>query len=141
MRNGVALTDADRWDWLVNLRLAASARLDDGSSGVVLTCSALKRKYRDVIRIAAYNDHDVLIHFIYLQAPEDVLLQRVGARQDHFMKSSMVESQLKSLEKPSSDEHDIHSVDVSGSSSEVQQVASETVWAILAQDLDMGATA
>ena len=141
MQNGIALTDADRWDWLVNLRLEASAKLNAGSSGVVLTCSALKRKYRDVIRIAAYNDHDVLIHFIYLRASEAVLLQRVGARQNQYMKSSMIQSQLQSLEEPSIDERDVHSIDVSGSRGDVQQLVAERVGSVFAQDLDMGASA
>ena len=51
-----------------------------GGDSVVVTCSALKRKYRDVIRVAPYYFHDVLVHFIYLRATESVLLARVQAR-------------------------------------------------------------
>ncbi|KAF2667640.1 shikimate kinase [Microthyrium microscopicum] len=137
MRAGVPLADADRWDWLVNLREAAEQELDTGCSGVVLTCSALKRKYRDVIRIAQYNEPSLLIHFIYLRASEEVLLQRVAQRQGHYMKQSMVQSQLQSLEEPRK-EYDVHSIDVSGTPNEVQTMAFETVRAILAQDIDQG---
>ncbi|PQE14830.1 thermoresistant glucokinase family carbohydrate kinase protein [Rutstroemia sp. NJR-2017a WRK4] len=60
MSKGIPLTDADRWDWLTALREESLRRLTSGSDGVVLTCSALKRKYRDVIRVAPYYDRDVL---------------------------------------------------------------------------------
>ena len=72
MSEGVALTDADRWDWrLIQLREEAVLALDSGAAGVILDLlSALKRKYRDVIRVARYNDHDVRVHFIYLRASE-----------------------------------------------------------------------
>ncbi|PBP15520.1 glucokinase [Diplocarpon rosae] len=60
MSRGIPLTDADRWDWLIRLRTEAMARLaSTGAQGVVLTCSALKRKYRDVIRVAPYYSHDL----------------------------------------------------------------------------------
>ncbi|KAK6843154.1 glucokinase [Apiospora arundinis] len=52
MRNGIPLTDADRWDWLTLLREESLRQLSKGNESVVLTCSALKRKYRDVIRVA-----------------------------------------------------------------------------------------
>ncbi|KAJ8128547.1 hypothetical protein O1611_g5087 [Lasiodiplodia mahajangana] len=76
MASGIPLTDADRWDWLTLLREESLRRLASGAKGVVLTCSALKRKYRDVIRVAPYFSHDVVLHFIYLHAPEAVLLER-----------------------------------------------------------------
>ncbi|KAI9765246.1 MAG: hypothetical protein M1835_007431 [Candelina submexicana] len=134
MSAGIPLTDADRWDWLVLLRQKAMERLSSGSSGVVLTCSALKRKYRDVIRIASYNDHDVLVHFVYLHADEKVLLQRVKARQGHYMKDSMVKSQFKSLEEPADEERDVLGVDVSRSLTEVQRMALSRVQQVLADD-------
>ncbi|KAL9117340.1 MAG: hypothetical protein Q9187_006122, partial [Circinaria calcarea] len=96
MAQNIPLTDIDRWDWLIALREAAVARLSLSASsatkphtGVVVTCSALKRRYRDVIRIAAYNDHNVVVHFIYLRADEEVLMKRVLARKGHYMKSAM----------------------------------------------------
>lgn len=98
-------------------------RLNEGAHGVVVTCSALKRKYRDVIRVAAYYDSSILIHFIYLDAPEEVLLQRVSARQGHYMGANMVHSQFDILERPSDDEKDVFSIDVSRSIEEVKRDA------------------
>ena len=134
MAKGVPLTDADRWDWLVLLRQNAMEKLTSASStGVVLTCSALKRKYRDVIRVAAYFDHNVEVHFVYLRASEEVLLQRVKARQGHFMKDTMVHSQFKSLEEPKEDEIDCLFVDVNDRSLQaVQRDALRTVQEVLA---------
>jgi len=123
MANGIALTDADRWDWLVLLRQKAVQELEHGAAGVVVTCSALKRKYRDVIRIASYNDRNVLVHFIYLKAPKEVLMARVMARQGHFMGANMVESQFASLEEPTVDETDVVTVDVTAAMPEVQASA------------------
>lgn len=113
MANGIPLSDADRWDWLTALRDESLRQLASGAEGVVLTCSALKRKYRDVIRVAPYYSHDVVLHFIYLHAPESVLLERVGLRQNHYMGANMVHSQFSILEPPTAEETDVISVDVS----------------------------
>lgn len=121
MASGHPLTDADRWDWLIVLREEALKTLKT-NRGVVLTCSALKRKYRDVIRVAAYHNPDLRINFIYLNASEAILMDRVKARSGHYMKDSMVHSQFQSLEAPLADESDILSVDASGTSSEVQKL-------------------
>ncbi|KAI1415554.1 gluconokinase-like protein [Hypoxylon sp. FL1857] len=123
MRNGIPLTDADRWDWLTALREESLRRLEAGDSGVVLTCSALKRKYRDVIRVAPYFSSDVELHFIYLHAPEEVLLKRVTARQGHYMGANMVHSQFDILEPPTRDEIDVISIDVAQSIEEVDKEA------------------
>ena len=134
MAKGTPLTDADRWDWLTALREASLRKLDGGSAGVVLTCSALKQKYRDVIRVAGYFDHSLLIHFIYLSAPESLLLARVGARQNHYMGAGMVASQFDILEPPGPNERDVISVDVSGSLEEVQREALARVLSIMAEE-------
>ena len=112
MSKGIPLTDADRWDWLTQLREEAITRLSSQNSGVVLTCSALKRKYRDVIRVAPYYAHNILVHFIYLHATEEVLLQRVMARKGHYMGANMVHSQFDILEVPGKDEADVIKLDV-----------------------------
>jgi len=135
MRAGIPLADADRWDWLINLREEAVDALDNGANGVVLTCSALKKKYRDVIRVARYNDHDVRVHFIYLRASEELLLQRVKARKGHYMKSSMIKSQLQCLEEPEKKERDVHSIDVNGTPVEVQKLALDALAGVLLADL------
>ncbi|KAI0913740.1 thermoresistant gluconokinase [Ustulina deusta] len=123
MANGIPLTDADRWDWLTLLREESLKQLASGAEGVVLTCSALKRKYRDVIRVAPYFTHDVQLHFIYLHASEDVLLERVESRQGHYMGANMVRSQFEILEPPTAEETDVISIDVSGSIQGVFSVA------------------
>ena len=144
MSQGMPLTDEDRWDWLIKLRDDAVTRLTRSSKGqsatrqhdgVVVTCSALRHRYRDVIRIAAYNDHKVRVHFIYLRADEDILLQRVGARKGHFMKSSMVRSQMEMLEEPGKDEQrDVLEVDCGPAITEVQRTVLATVREALAED-------
>ncbi|KAK3693853.1 P-loop containing nucleoside triphosphate hydrolase protein [Podospora appendiculata] len=113
MAAGIPLTDADRWDWLTALREASIQELDEGNAGVVLTCSALKRKYRDVIRVAPYFMPDIHLHFIFLHAPEEVLLKRVLARQNHYMGANMVHSQFDILEPPTARESDVIAIDVS----------------------------
>lgn len=133
MANGHPLTDADRWDWLILLREEAVKSLDE-SSGVIITCSALKRKYRDVMRIAAYNNSDIRVHFVFLNVSESLLMDRVRARQNHYMKDSMVHSQIQSLETPTADEVDVLSVDASGVSDEVQKLALAAVKNTMAQD-------
>ncbi|SLM40981.1 thermoresistant gluconokinase family protein [Lasallia pustulata] len=144
MAQGIPLTDADRWDWLISLREAAASRLCPTNSsttkphdGVVVTCSALKRKYRDVMRIAAYNNHNVLIHFIYLRVDEDILVARVKARQGHYMKSTMVHSQLEMLEEPDVEEQgrDVLEIDCQTSLTEVQMLVESTVREVLAEDV------
>ncbi|OJJ97811.1 hypothetical protein ASPACDRAFT_62088 [Aspergillus aculeatus ATCC 16872] len=129
MSNGVPLTDADRWDWLISLRQAAISALSPSEAngyrpptGVVVACSALKKKYRDVMRVAAYGSPSVQIHFIYLKVDPTALLQRVTQRQAHYMKSSMVQSQLMDLEEPVvGDEWDALIVDVHAGQAEVLQ--------------------
>lgn len=154
MAEGHPLTDADRWDWLIALRRAAlctlsnqpitapspnaggkgsppppprrsaSAEPEDLPAGVVLTCSALKEKYRDVLRIASYNNRSIRVHFVYLHASEEVLLQRVAARKGHYMGAAMVHSQFESLEVPDlSEEWDVLRIDVDGTKEEVERKA------------------
>jgi gluconokinase len=134
MSNNIPLTDADRWDWLIRLREQAAKQFDEGVPAVVLTCSALKHKYRDVIRVISLNDENVAVHFIYLRADPKVLLQRVRARQNHYMKDSMVKSQLNILEEPDRKERDVSPIDVSASIPEVHRLARDLVSKIITQD-------
>ena len=127
MGSGTPLTDADRWDWLITLRNEAVKRLQTSDS-VIVTCSALKHKYRDVIRVAAYEHPTVNIHFIYLKVDEDTLQQRVAARQGHYMKAGMVHSQMAALEEPEiDDEWDVLPVDVTNDKDVVERKALEVV--------------
>jgi gluconokinase len=98
MSAGMALTDADRADWLESLRAEiASARSRD--AGLVLSCSSLKRRYRDVLR-----GGDPQLHFAHLNGPRDLLAARMAARHDHYMPPSLLDSQLASLEPLQPDE-------------------------------------
>lgn len=128
MAQGTPLTDADRWDWLILLREQALLTLSPSPTkpapdGVIVTCSALKRKYRDVLRIATYHNPSIRVHFVFLNASEALLMDRVRGRQGHYMKDYMVRSQFQSLEAPQGDEGDVLSVEAGGSSEEVRRLA------------------
>ncbi|KAJ5640540.1 Shikimate kinase [Penicillium herquei] len=140
MGNGIPLTDADRWDWLISLRQAATDALSPSESnnfhppaGVVVACSALKKKYRDVMRVATYGEPAVQIHFVYLKLTEAVLMQRVSQRQAHYMKSDMVKSQLAALEEPRENEWDAITINVEGAQEQVQQNVLDAVAEKLAE--------
>lgn len=112
MGSGQPLTDADRWDWLITLREEAIKKLRTSNS-VIVTCSALKHKYRDVIRVANYEHPSVQVHFIYLKVDEATLQKRVKERVGHYMKEGMVHSQMVTLEEPEEDqEWDVLQIDV-----------------------------
>lgn len=139
MGNGIPLTDADRWDWLISLRKAAIDALSPSETnnftppaGVVVACSALKQKYRDVMRVAAYGSPSVQIHFIYLKLSEEVLMQRTKQRQGHYMKSDMVRSQLQALEEPKG-EWDAITINVEGSQEQVEENVLKAVHAKIAE--------
>jgi len=132
MSAGIPLTDDDRWDWLATLRDKAVEELEKGAMGAVVTCSALKRKYRDVIRLAGQSAPDVMVRFVYLRADVELLISRVKARQNHYMKDHMVRSQFIALEEPDEREPDVISVDVSGTLGSVQRAALERVEEVLA---------
>jgi gluconokinase len=114
MANGIPLTDDDRWDWLETIRNEAVRELEGGAEGCVVTCSCLKRKYRDIIRVASREADDVVMRFVYLRADKELLLRRVRARQGHYMKDDMVASQFEALEEPDETERDVIPIDVSG---------------------------
>jgi gluconokinase len=99
MAAGVALTDADRQGWLSTLsaRLGAARR---SGEAVVLSCSALKRSYRDTLRQQAGD-----LALVYLAGAPDVLAQRMAGRSGHYMPPSLLASQLATLEPPQADEH------------------------------------
>lgn len=106
MSRGLPLDDDDRWDWLARLRKIAITSLDQGSRGVVVSCSALKYKYRHALRRLTQERPGTAISFIYLRVDPQVLLQRIKKRQGHYMKDNMLQSQLESLEAPLETETD-----------------------------------
>jgi carbohydrate kinase (thermoresistant glucokinase family) len=98
MASGVPLDDDDRRGWLRGL----AAHLEQARRagvGLVVSCSALKRAYRDVLRSGAPN-----VRFVYLKGPRPLLAQRLAHRQGHFMPPALLESQLATLEEPGPDE-------------------------------------
>ena len=97
MENGIPLTDEDRWPWLQAIAEMVAVRDHEGTSTVV-TCSALKRKYRDVLRGAAPT------FFVHLEAPFEVLQERMSHRTKHFMPTTLLRSQLDTLEPLDDDE-------------------------------------
>ena len=99
MAAGVALTDADRQGWLQTLAGHIAAAGQSGQ-GLVLSCSALKRSYRDVLRRG-----DAATRFIYLHGDPQLLASRMAARTKHYMPSSLLDSQLATLEPPAPDEN------------------------------------
>jgi gluconokinase len=98
MRQGIALTDAERAPWLD----ALAARLAAADESVVLACSALKRSYRDALRKGA-----PALTLVHLTGSPALLAERIGARPGHYMPPTLLPSQLATLEPPGADEHAI----------------------------------
>jgi gluconokinase len=98
MAAGLALRDSDRREWLdaIAARLAAASA---GGDSLVATCSALKRRYRDILRRA-----DPHLIFVYLIGDERLIRQRMSLRRDHFMPPALLDSQFDALERPDTDE-------------------------------------
>lgn len=99
MASGIPLTDEDRGQWLRSLAVRLGEAKDAGT-GLVMTCSALKRSYRDVLRADAGE-----LRFVFLRGPRALVAERIAGRRGHFMPPSLLESQLATLEEPSPDEH------------------------------------
>jgi gluconokinase len=98
MSRGVPLTDAERAPWLASVRDWISQQAETGHS-VVLTCSALRRSYRDVLREARAD-----VRFVQLLADQDVTASRMTGRSGHFMPPSLLASQFATLESLQPDE-------------------------------------
>jgi gluconokinase len=95
MSAGIPLSDDDRWPWLA--RIGESLR---GTQGLIASCSALKRRYRDYIAETAGRS----VSFVFLDGRRALLEQRIAARKGHFMPPSLLDSQLATLERPGADE-------------------------------------
>jgi gluconokinase len=95
MSRGIPLTDEDRMPWLDVIGDTMKAKLER-NEGIVVSCSALKRSYRDRLRAAV----DGNLFFVYLHGSKDLLTRRMGERTGHFMPPSLLESQLATLEVP-----------------------------------------
>ncbi|KAL4744008.1 hypothetical protein BDV11DRAFT_210719 [Aspergillus similis] len=140
MASGIPLSDSDRWEWLSHIRGAVMDRLLQlsASAGVVVTCSALKRSYRDELRKLVYLLEDpVNVTFIHLSVGKEnktELQERLVVRskeEGHYMASTMVDSQLEALESPE-EERDVVVVDAAGTKAVVLSEVEEIVRGILA---------
>lgn len=92
IRQGIALDDSDRAPWLAALR-ETILRWNREGQNAVLACSALKRKYRDILRLDG-------VQFVYLKGDFELIRQRLRARHGHFASESILKSQFEDLEKP-----------------------------------------
>ncbi len=118
MSRGEALDDDDRRPWLEELARLAGEAYGAGRT-VVMTCSALKRAYRDLLRSEVPGDR---MFFVHLDAPVEVLAERMQHRTKHFMPTSLLDSQVATLERLGPDEAGTV-VDVSASVSDVASAA------------------
>jgi gluconokinase len=94
MSQGIPLSDDDRLPWLDRLRDLICEYVESGKNAIV-ACSALKESYRR--RLAQAGDR---VCFVYLQGDYDLIEERMEARQNHFMKAGLLESQFQTLEEP-----------------------------------------
>lgn len=99
MAAGHALNDDDRWPWLDRIAEWIDERIAAGEPGIV-TCSALKRSYRDVLRRDA-------VTFVHFAGERELILDRMLRRQGHFMPATLLDSQFATLEQLGSDEKHI----------------------------------
>jgi gluconokinase len=98
MAAGIPLTDADRVSWLASVAAWIRDRERERANSIV-TCSALRRRYRDVLR-----DGHPWVWFVHLDVPPEILRERLERRTGHFMAASMLGSQLAAFEPLEPDE-------------------------------------
>jgi gluconokinase len=98
MASGIALTDEDRAPWLRSIAARLRAAKNAGT-GLVVSCSALRRSYRDLLRAEGGE-----VRFIFLKGARALIAERLGTRSGHFMPSSLLDSQFAALEAPEADE-------------------------------------
>jgi gluconokinase len=98
MRAGIPLGDDDRWPWLRELAAWIGRHEEEGRS-CVLTCSALKRSYRDLLR-----DGHPSVWFAHVSGPQELIADRVQKRHGHYMPPTLVPSQFATLEPLQDDE-------------------------------------
>ncbi len=101
MHSGIPLTDEDRWPWLKAVAGWIDHCRNSHGHGVV-ACSALKRRYRDIL---IGNRPDVRL--VYLKGNEELIARRIATRHEHFMPRSLLHSQFEMLQEPGPDEHPI----------------------------------
>jgi gluconokinase len=110
MAAGHPLTDEDRWPWLQAIGAWIDGQLARGAPGVV-TCSALKRAYRDVLRRPG-------VTLVYLHGSRELIAERMAARHGHFFTPALLDSQFATLEEPAPDEG-VVTVPIDGTPAEI----------------------
>ena len=122
MRSGIPLTDRDRRPWLEELARILADR-HQRLEGTVLACSALKRSYRDILRSAIPGNESFTIE---LNADPDTIRRRMATRTGHFMPTSLLDSQLATLERLQGDERGVI-VDADRSPADVVAAAASAI--------------
>ncbi len=112
MKSGIALNDADRIPWLNIIKEKISTRIKE-KEDFLLSCSALKVSYRNILREAGN------VKFLFLKVDEKEITERLKFREGHFMPSSLLHSQLQTLEAPNIKEKDILNIDASKSPEDI----------------------
>lgn len=168
MARGEPLTDEDRAPWLALIRSTADqiakAQEEAGKTRpiVVIACSALKRSYRDILRgnhpasdkppspsnIPTTHPLDhadipsrqtLKTYFVWIDGPRAVILDRMSKRQGHYMKATMLDSQLATLERPSEEENDVIRVDLETPSTVQVQTALQRLKSLEGLSIKTGA--
>ena len=121
MRAGIPLTDADRKPWLCSITDWIDERIALGQSAVI-TCSALKRAYRDDLLTGR-----PAVTMVFLQVSREVLEQRLTSRAGHFFPEKLLDSQLAALEPPAPDER-VRTVLAEGDSAQTAAKVIATLW-------------
>lgn len=116
MSRGIPLTDEDREPWLELIRTTAEIEAVEKRGGVVITCSALKKSYRDILRgrrvepasskspLLEPPKGQLITYFVWINGSRELLEERIKKRQGHFFKASLLDSQLEALESPQGEE-------------------------------------
>ncbi|GAB5366241.1 hypothetical protein AAMO2058_001127700 [Amorphochlora amoebiformis] len=108
MRKGTALNDTDRQAWLMALASLAKRNVE-AKSRVVIACSALKKKYRDILRGDLKPSS---VRFVFLDGTFQTISERLMERKSHFFKPGMLKSQFEALERPCPSETDVSVVPI-----------------------------
>lgn len=101
MHRGIPLTDDDRWPWLGAMAEWIDETRRRGGHAV-LACSALKRRYRDIL-VGDRRD----VRLVYMEGKETLIARRIATRHEHFMPQSLLHSQFEALEEPGPDENPV----------------------------------
>jgi gluconokinase len=125
MASGQPLNDQDRAPWLAAINDAAFAMQRTNPISLIV-CSALKKSYRDQLR-----DGNPNLSFVFLDGEYDLIAERLNARQGHFQKTGMLQSQFATLERPDSSESDVACIDIAPP---LAQVVAAAKAAILSQE-------